>query len=138
MLPPSLVDEGGFHQFVVRHDDKAHNEVYASQYFTVDTVAPELVSVEPTGRFVRRSAKVLVTSNGSVYESSGFENVYERGSSTPLAVNRNHNDTMDASIEIVPKRYLKRDTWYTVKVTTRVNDGVNNLEVPKTWSLKTK
>ncbi len=41
-------------------------------------------------------------------------------------------------IELSPKSYLKRDTRYTVKVTTGVNDGVNNLETPYTWSFKTK
>ena len=33
---------------------------------------------------------------------------------------------------------LARGTWYTVKVTTGVNDGANNLEAPKTWSFKTR
>ncbi len=44
----------------------------------------------------------------------------------------------DKEIESSPKNYLKRDTWYTVKVTSGVNDGANNLAAPKTWNFKTK
>jgi len=36
------------------------------------------------------------------------------------------------------KNSLRRDSWYTVKVTTGVNDGANNLEASKSWNLKTK
>ncbi len=65
--------------------------------------------------------------------------IHERDSSITLAVHRDYNEYMDADIEIVSKLLLKRDTWYTVKVTTtRANDGVNNLELPKTRSFKTK
>ena len=39
--------------------------------------------------------------------------------------------------EIDVNNWLRRDTWYTVKVTTGVNDGVNNLEARETWSFKT-
>lgn len=47
-------------------------------------------------------------------------------------------DDGDKKIELDPKAYLKRDTRYTIKVTTGVTDGANNLEAPKTWSFKTK
>jgi len=33
-------------------------------------------------------------------------------------------------VELDPKNNLKGDTRYTVKVTTGVNDGANNLEAP--------
>jgi hypothetical protein len=33
---------------------------------------------------------------------------------------------------------LGRDTRYTVKVSTGVSDGANNLEAPHSWSFKTK
>jgi hypothetical protein len=42
----------------------------------------------------------------------------------------------DKEIELDPKRSLKRGTRYTVKVTTGVNDGANNLEAPYSWSFK--
>jgi NAD(P)-dependent dehydrogenase (short-subunit alcohol dehydrogenase family) len=40
--------------------------------------------------------------------------------------------------EIDVNNWLRRDTWCTVKVTTGVNDGVNNLEARETWSFKTR
>jgi hypothetical protein len=72
-----------------------------------------------------------------VRNSKQLANIYERGSSTPLAVYRYDGDGQEM-IELDPKRNLKRDTRYTVKVTTGVNDGANNLEAPYSWSFKTR
>ena len=64
-------------------------------------------------------------------------NIYKKGTTTPLAVYRYYGDG-DKKVEIDPKASLARGTRYTVKVTTGVTDGANNLETPKTWSFKTK
>ncbi len=127
----------GEYYFDISTEDKAGNYDSAYKYFEVDTVAPTVVSATPTGRLVRPSADVLVTFDDAIYDSARFVNIYKSGSSTPLAVYR-YTYNGDNEIEIDPKSYLKRDTRYTVKVTTGVNDGANNLEAPKTWNFKTK
>jgi hypothetical protein len=127
----------GYYYFDISTYDKAGNYESTTNYFEVDTVAPTVVSAKPTGRLVKPSADVLVTFDDEIYRSGKFVNIYRRGSTTPLAVYR-YAYNGDKEIEISPKSYLKRDTWYTVKVTTGVNDGANNLEVPKTWNFKTR
>jgi hypothetical protein len=88
---------------------------------------------------VSRYADVVVTLNDNVYGSAKFVKIYQKGSRTPLAVYPEYSyDDGDNKIELDPKSALKRDTRYTVKVTTGVNDGANNLAAAKTWSFKTK
>jgi hypothetical protein len=125
----------GDYYLEVYAEDKAGNYGYAVNYFEVDTVAPKFVSGKPTGRRVSPYADVVVTFDDNVYGSTGFVNIYKRGSSTPLAVYRR---AYQNRVELWPNNNLKRGTWYTVKVTTGVNDGANNLEAPKTWSFKTR
>jgi Bacterial Ig-like domain len=116
--------------------DKAYNPNYQYLPFEVDTVKPKFVSGKPTGTLVSPYADVVVTFDDNVYDSKGFVNIYKKGSSTPLAVYR-YGDG-DKKIEVSPKNSPQRGTWYPVKVTTRVNDGANNLATPKTWSFKTR
>lgn len=108
----------------------------------VDTLAPRIVSTSPTGKLVRPSANVVVAFDDYVYDSKQFVNIYDRGSNIPLVVYRYtyyDPDTNEAvGIEIAPESYPKRDTWYTVKVTTEVNDGANNLEALKIWNFNAK
>ena len=128
----------GYYGFWIQSEDRAGNYGYSdTNYFEVDTAAPKIVSAVPTGRSVRPSADVVVTFDDEIYRSGKFVNIYKRGSTTPLAVYR-YAYNGDNEIEISPKNYLRRDTRYTVKVTTGVNDGANNLEAPKTWSFKTR
>ena len=54
-----------------------------------------------------------------------------------LAVYRYYGNG-DQEVEIDPKNSLGRDARYTVKVTTGVNDGANNLEAPHSRSFKTR
>jgi len=117
--------------------DKAGNSGYVANYFEVDTVAPTVASFKPTGTLVGRYADVRVNFNDNIYKSGTFVNIYQRGSTTPLAVYRYAYNGYKY-IELDPKNALKRGTWYTVRVTTGVNDGVNKLAAPKTWSFKTK
>ncbi len=131
--PSELTD--GFYYFEVLHYDKAHNGGYEWQYFEVDTVAPKIVSAKPTGRSVPIRPDVVVTFDDHVFNSTRFVNIYRRGSNTPLAVFRS---AYGKTIEISPKNNLTRDTWYTVEVTTGVNDGANRLGTSKTWSFKTR
>jgi hypothetical protein len=133
-LPFALAD--GDYSFYVWQDDKAYNKAYRIHYVEVDTVAPKVTSVKPTGTLVSPYTRATVTFNDDVFRSGGFVNIYKRGTNTPLAVYRYAYE--DEEIEISPKNSLKRGTWYTVKVTTGVNDGANNLAAPKTWSFKTK
>jgi hypothetical protein len=126
----------GHYHFTIATEDKAGNYDSTYNYFEVDTVAPKFVSGKPTGRLVSRYADVVVTFDDNVYKSAKFVNIYKRGTTTPLAVYR-YGDGY-RKIEVSPKNSLRRDTWYTVKVTTGVSDGANNLEAPKTWSFKTK
>jgi hypothetical protein len=126
----------GDYEFSVSTYDKAGNYGYAHSYFEVDTVAPTVVSTKPTGRTVSPYADVIVTFDDNVYASAKFVNIYKKGSSTPLAAYRYGDGTK--KITISPKNSLRHATVYTVKITTGVNDGANNLEAPKTWSFKTK
>jgi len=71
-----------------------------------------------------------------VHNSQQFVNTYKKGSSTPLAVRRYSYG--DEEIDLSSKNSLRRDTWYTVKVTTGVTDGANSLEAPYSWNFKTK
>lgn len=133
----------GDYGFWIQAGDRAGNYGYSdTSYFEVDTVAPKIVSVKPTGHLVKTSSRVVVKLDDSLYESNGFVNIYEKGSNKPLAVYRDNHydpDTYDpVAVELSPKRSLKRDTRYTVKVGTGVNDGANNLAVAKTWAFKTK
>ena len=132
-FPFELVD--GKYYFDVWYEDKAYNVGYYYQSLEVDTVAPNIATTKPAGRRVSRYAEVMVTFDDNVYKSAKFVNIYKRGSSTPLAVSRS---TYGKQITLDPNNSLRRDTWYTVKVTTGVNDGANNLETPRTWSFKTK
>jgi hypothetical protein len=125
----------GEYYFSVDVEDKAGNYGSAYNYFEVDTVAPKFVSGEPTGRRMSPYADVVVTFDDDVYASAKFVNIYKRGLSTPLRVYRK---AYDNRIELWLNNNLKRGTWYTVKVTTEVTDGANNLEAPITWSFKTK
>jgi hypothetical protein len=101
-------------------------------------VAPKIVSFKPTGRQLPPSVRdVTVKFDDYIYGSINSVNIYKRGSSTPLALRRElYEDSKRVLID--PKKVLKHDTWYTVKVTTGVNDGANNLEAPKSWSFKTR
>jgi hypothetical protein len=120
----------GNYSFEVAAEDKVYNYGYAYNDFEVDTVAPKVASVKPTGREVGLYADVVVTFDDHVYNSKQFVNIYRRGSNTPLDVWR---DAYGKKIWLYLKNPLRRDTWYTVKVTGRVNDGANNLENPHTW-----
>ena len=136
-FPFELID--GYYYFSLCslwHRDKAWNSGYYDHYFEVDTVAPKPVSGKPTGKTVGRYANVVVTLDDYVYNSAKFVNIYKKGSSTPLAISDRY--TSGKRIELYLKNALKRGTWYTVKVTTGVNDGANKLAKPKTWHFKTK
>jgi subtilisin-like proprotein convertase family protein len=132
----------GDYTFEVDACDKAYNSGDAYNDFEVDTVAPTVVSATPTGRRVSRSADVKVIFDDNIYDSKQFVNIYRKGSNTPLAVYRYYeydpNTYEDVGVEIDPKKSLRAGTTYTVKVTTGVNDGANNLEAAKTWSFKTR
>ena len=127
----------GEYYFSVWQYDEAGNEGYTTNYVEVDTVAPGITSVSPTGKRVSPYADVKVTFDDEVYGSAKYVNINPKGSTKPLAVYRYYGDG-DKDIEIDPKNALKRGTSYTVKVTTDVNDGANNLETAKSWSFKTK
>lgn len=116
--------------------DKVGHPGEVSNLLEVDTAAPKFVSGKPTGKRVSPNADVAVTFDDDVYASAKFVNSYKRGSNTPLAVFRENYTSKQ--IRISPKSSLKRDTWYTAKVTTGVNDGANDLEAPKIWSFKTR
>jgi hypothetical protein len=62
-------------------------------------------------------------------------NNYKKGSNTPLDVDRY---AYRKKITLYVNDRLRRDTCYTVRVSTRVNDGATNLEAPTTWSFKTR
>jgi hypothetical protein len=128
----------GYYKFQVYAKDEAGNSGGGSTFFYVDTVAPRVLTTKPSGTRVSRYANVVVAFDDKVYGSKQFVNVYRRGSNTPLAAYRYAHSYGDKEIEIDPKNALKSDTRYTVKVTTGVNDGANNLEAPKTWNFKTK
>jgi hypothetical protein len=128
----------GEYEFSVSVGDKAGNYTYRGPGFEVDNVPPKIISVKPTGRRVSRYTSVKVTFDDYLYNSGQFVNIYKRGSNKPLDVYRYFSRWGDRAIEIDTKNSLRRDTWYTVKVTTGVNDGANNLEAPKTWSFKTR
>ena len=81
-------------------------------------------------------ANVTVIFDDYVYGSKRFVNVCKRGSNTPMAVA--WRDEYAKKIEISTKNAFKRDTWYTVKITTGVNDGAINLQAPYSWSFKTR
>ena len=123
--------------FWVEVGDRAGNYGYSdTSYFEVDNVAPKFVSGKPTGKTVRRYASVVATFDDNVYNSAKFVNIYKKGSSTPLAISDRY--TSGKRIKLYLKNALKRGTWYTVKVTTGVNDGANKLAKAKTWHFKTK
>jgi hypothetical protein len=82
-------------------------------------------------------ANVVVNFDDYVYRSKQFVNIYGKGTTTPLAVYRYYGNG-SKKIEIAPKSALARGTWYTVKVTTGVTDGANNLEAPYSWNFKTR
>jgi hypothetical protein len=82
-------------------------------------------------------ANVVVNFDDYVYRSKQFVNIYGKGTTTPLAVYRYYGNG-SRKVELDPKYALKRDTWYTVAVTTEVTDGANNLAAAKTWAFKTK
>lgn len=128
----------GDYYFGVYVWDGANNDGYAHNEFEIDTAAPTIVSTapKPAGTRVSRGADVVVTFDDQVHGSKQFVNIYKGNSSTPLAVNR-YGDG-GKSIEIDPKKSLRSGTRYTVKVTTGVNDGANNLEAPYSWNFKTK
>ncbi len=126
----------GNYSFDVEAYDGAGNYGDAYNYFEVDTVAPKFVSGKPTGQLVSPYASVVVNFDDNVHNSKQFVNIYKGSSNTPLAVYRYAYG--GKKIEIYPKNSLRRDTRYTVKVTTGVNDGANNLATAKTWSFKTK
>ena len=134
-VPVELRD--GDHELYLSLSDYAGNYTYWDRTFEVDTVAPKVSTIKPTGRLVGRYAEVVVNFDDNVYKSKQFVDIYRKGTTTPLAVYRYAYEG-DKKIEIDPKNALRGDTWYTVKVTTGVNDGANNLEAPKTWSFKTK
>lgn len=127
----------GSYVFQVEADDRAGNYGDTYNYFEVDTVAPKFVSGTTTGRRVSPGASVVVTFDDHVYDSKQFVNIYKGASSTPLAVYRYYGDG-EKKVEIDPKNSLRRDTRYTVKVGTGVNDGANNLEAPYSWTFKTR
>jgi hypothetical protein len=137
-LPYALADSE--YIFRLYHYDKADNTGYADQYFEVDTVAPKFVSGRPTGESVSRYADVVVKFDDAIYShhSAKFVNIYQKGSTTPLAVYRYFYNGDYHTIEIDPKNRLQRDTRYTVKVTTGVNDGANKLTTGKAWAFKTR
>jgi hypothetical protein len=61
-----------------------------------------------------------------------FRNIYRKGSTnTPLGVYRY---AYEKKIYLSTNNSLKLDTWYTVKVTTGMTDGANNLAAPYKWS----
>lgn len=126
----------GEYGFWIESRDQAGNYGYSNTaYFEVDNVALKVISNKPTGRRVSRYADVVVKFDDDLYGSSKFVNIYKKGSNTPLAVYRS---AYQGEISISPKNALRRGTTYTVKVTTGVNDGANNLEAPKTWLFKTR
>ena len=127
----------GDYHFTIATNDKADNYDSAYNYFEVDTVEPKFVSGKPTGESVSPYEDPIVKFEDDTYNSAKFVNIYQRGSSTPLAVYR-YAYSGDYDIELLPKNSLKRGTWYKVEVTTGVNDGANNLEKTKTWSFKTR
>jgi hypothetical protein len=133
-FPFELAD--GYYYFEVWHYDKAYNSGYYWQDLEVDTAAPKFVSGKPTGRRVSRYAWIKATFDDRVYGSAKYVNIYKRGSNRPLALDDRW--VSGKSVELNPKGYLKRGTSYTVKVTTGVNDGANNLEAPYSWTFKTK
>lgn len=122
--------------FHVSTEDKAGNYDSYYNYFEVDTAAPKVVSGKPTGKRVSRYADVTVIFDDNIYGSRKFVNVYKKGSKTPMAIS--WREEYGKKIEISTKSAFKRGTSYTVKVTTGVNDGANNLEGPYSWSFKTK
>ena len=127
----------GWHYFAVYHYDKAGNEDRIYSDVEVDTVAPKLVSTKPNGEKVSPRAHILVMFNDFIgWDSMQFVNLYRRGSSKPLPVYRNDYDY--SGVKMSPQKSLKRDTWYTVRVTTGVNDGANNLAKPRSWSFRTR
>lgn len=121
--------------FHVSTEVKAGNYDSYYNYFEVDTAAPKFISGMPTGKRVSRYAKVVVTFDDNIYGSAKSVNIYKKGSSKPLAVDRY---VSGKKIQLYPDNSLKRRTSYTVKVTTGVNDGANNLEASKSWNFKTK
>jgi hypothetical protein len=125
----------GDYYFKILARDKLGNARTAYNYFEVDTVAPQFVSGKPTGTLVGRSANVVATFDEDVYSSAKYVNIYRKGSATPLGVSRS---TYGKQIKLDPNNSLRSDTWYTVEVTTGVNDGANNLQTPTTWTFKTK
>ncbi len=80
-------------------------------------------------------ADVEVTFDDGVYNSAKFVNNYKKGSNTPLDVDRY---AYGKKITLYVNDRLRRDTCYTVRVSTGVNDGATNLEAPTTWSFKTR
>jgi len=120
----------GYYKFEVNVQDEAGNSGSGTTFFYVDTVAPQVHSTNPTGKRVSRFADVVGTFDDEVYDSKQFVNIYKKGSSTPLAVYRYAHSYGGKEIELDPKRALKLGTHYTVKVTTGVNDGANDLETP--------
>jgi hypothetical protein len=126
----------GYYDLEVSAEDKAYNYGEAHNYFEVDTVAPKFLAGKPSGTRVSRYANVTVTFDDDVYGSKKFVNVYKKGSNTPMAIS--WREEYGKKIEISTKKAFKSDTWYTVKVTTGVNDGANNLEAPYSWNFKTR
>jgi hypothetical protein len=125
----------GDYSFMVLAYDKLYHSRGANDIFEVDTVAPTFVSGKPTGTLVGRSANVVATFDEDVYRSAKYVNIYREGSTSPLGVSRS---TYGKRIKLDPHNSLRSDTWYTVEVTTGVNDGANNLQTPTTWTFKTK
>ncbi len=76
----------GEYRFSVELNDKAGNYGYRSNYVEVDNVAPTVVSTKPTGSAVSRYTDVMVTFDDNVYGSAKFVKIYQKGSTTPLAV----------------------------------------------------
>jgi hypothetical protein len=80
-------------------------------------------------------ADVAVTFDDGVYNSAKFVNNYKKCSNTPLDVDRY---AYGKKITLYVNDRLRRDTCYTVRVSTGVNDGATNLEALTTWSFKTR
>jgi subtilisin-like proprotein convertase family protein len=122
--------------FDVSAEDSAGNYNSVTNYFEVDTVAPRFVSGTPTGRRAPYVGEIAVTFDDTVYAPTKSVNLYRKGSNKPIAADTYGDGSK--RIRLSTDRVLRRDTWYTVKITTGVTDGANNLEAPKTWNFKTK
>lgn len=98
-------------------------------------MAPTFVSGTPTGTLTSRYADLIATFDDTLYRSAKFVKIYEKDSTTPLAVYRY---AYGKRKKLLPKKSLKPGTRYRVEVTTGVNDGINKLRTAKAWSFKTR